>query len=112
MLNESQLVGKGLATLTALVWPGPSMNSVVLDEAIALAEGSPTVTALVRLHCHVSSLAMTKGGALVKGLLAIIRTFLRVKLLMLKEFVFVITVPIMTCPAMKGLPTPILEAAG
>lgn len=112
VLNEAELVGEGFPTLAAFVRPSSRVDSVVLNEAVALAEGSPTVTALIRLCCRVSSLAVTKGGALVEGILALIRTSLRVNLMMLKEFVFAVTVPIMTRATTKGLSTPILEAAG
>lgn len=112
MLNEAEFVGEGFPALVALVRPGSRVDSVVLDEAVALAEGSPTVATLIRLCCCLSFRTMTKGGALVEGFLAVIRTGLRVNLLILEEFVFIVTVPVMTRPTMKGLPTPILEATG
>lgn len=112
MLNEAELVSEGFPTLVALVRPGSRVDSVVLDEAVALAKGSSTVAALIRLCCCLSILTVTKGGALVEGFLAVIRTSLSVNLLMLKEFVFILTVPVRTSPATKGLPTPILEATG
>lgn len=120
MLNKPEFVSEGFSTLTTFVRPGSSVNSVVLNEVVALAEGSPTFVAFIRPCSRVRSLAITNGGALVKWFLTYITIImtLRVKLRMLKESVFVaewfpiVTVHVMTPPAVKGLLIPTLEIAG
>lgn len=94
------------------------MNSVVLNESVALAKGFPTFVALIRPCSCVSSLAISNSGALVKRFLTVIIitvTFSSVNLLMLKKCVFIaeqfliLTVLVMTFSTMKRLPIP--EAA-
>lgn len=62
MPNEAGVLAKEFPTFSALTWPFPSVNFLVLNKGRCRAEGFPTFAALRRPFPCVSSLVLNKHG--------------------------------------------------